>query len=107
MRTLINGREAPWPPEVQALWDTLVAIDLVDPERTCYHANYFTPRPYVDEYNRGDVREGFTFITTNPGSHLSPKCVDQRIVATHVVGSPEWDRLMVLRDQYEGLPYAR
>ena len=64
MITSINGKPADWTPEIWQLWHTLAekadpkAFDFAKVER----ANYYTPRPYVDQYNRGSEYEGFTYV---------------------------------------------
>lgn len=63
MRTTINDEPAEWTPEIWAKWHTVA--DDADPKYTgerVTSANYYTPRPYVDEYNRGSREEGFTYI---------------------------------------------
>jgi hypothetical protein len=61
MQKLINSKPvADWPPEVQALWDTLGLTGVS-------RANWFTARPDVDEYNRGSTREGFVYTIRVPG----------------------------------------
>jgi hypothetical protein len=59
-RTTINGKDAVWPENVVALWQSIMAN--VDDERPVTNANFFTPRPYVDEYNRGSKEAGFVYI---------------------------------------------
>lgn len=58
-QTSINGKPAAWSPEILALWQAKLAGK--DWSRPVTHANYFTPRPAVDEYNRGSDREGFVY----------------------------------------------
>jgi hypothetical protein len=72
MRTTINGAEADWNEAIWQLWHT--HVDLADPKHSdagarITDANYFTPRPYVDEYNRGDTKEGFT-VTVGRAVHM-------------------------------------
>ena len=59
METKISGHSAVWTHEIwekwNALWDT-------PSESVISEANYFTPRPYVDEYNTGSNDEGFTYV---------------------------------------------
>lgn len=69
MTTAINGEPAAWTPEIWAKWYTYVEIadpKLYDSHGLPSHANYFTPIPYADQYNRGDEKEGFT-ITIGRG----------------------------------------
>lgn len=70
MRTCINGKEASWPFEVQAKWEGTAHIRSLG---TIVDANYFTPRPYVDEWNRGSRDEGFTYTVHPPGSAGVPQ----------------------------------
>lgn len=74
MMTSINGRPADWTPEIWAKWHTY--IDLADPKFVAQppkNANYFTPRPYQDEYCRGDKKEGFTFVF---GRRVAQVCIN-------------------------------
>jgi hypothetical protein len=62
VRTAINGKDRAWPEEIQQLWHT--RVENADPKWLnvkIEYANYFTPRPYVDEYNRGSRQAGFTY----------------------------------------------
>jgi hypothetical protein len=67
----VRGTRAPWDERIQALWDERVAPLFADGE-TCSHANYFSPRPYVDEYNRATRFEGFCY-TVQPGYRVCIK----------------------------------
>lgn len=83
MTTSINGTPADWPPEVWTKWHT--AADCADPKfyvGEVTTANYFTPRPYVDQYNRGDRKEGFTYTIRRPNGY------DQEVVAVCINGYP-------------------
>jgi hypothetical protein len=60
MKTSINGKPADWTPEIRAKWDA--AMERIDDPRPVTDSNYFTPRPYVDQYNCGSREEGFTYI---------------------------------------------
>ncbi len=65
MHTQINGKDAEWTPEIWQLWYT--HVEVADPKLYDTHgivktANYFTPRPYQNAYDRGDTKEGFTFV---------------------------------------------
>jgi len=76
METSINGKPAMWTAGIWALWH-MVADD-ADPKLTddqVLRANYFTPRPYVDEYNTGSREEGFVYAVG--------RRVMQAIVHTH------------------------
>lgn len=59
MTTLVNGQPAEWTLEIRAKWDA-VMLGVEDPTPVS-GANYFTPRPYVDQYNRGSRTTGFTY----------------------------------------------
>jgi hypothetical protein len=59
VKTSINGKPAEWSPEVWALWAEMMVAK--EPERV-EKANYYTPRPYVDEYNRGSDKKGFVYV---------------------------------------------
>lgn len=75
-QTSINGKHASWNdrPDIQALWEEKVMTKLKEGEWVTT-ANYYEPRPYVDEYNRGSNREGFVY-TLQPGNHV---CYWERI----------------------------
>lgn len=68
MQTTVNGKPGEWDAATWKLWKTRVAPGFL-PEESCSTANYYTPRPYVDEYNRGSDKEGFVFIV-HPGYHV-------------------------------------
>jgi hypothetical protein len=70
LHTSINGKESPWSEDVWRLWRTFVHE--ADPKFYALHgmptrANYFTPRPYVDEYNRGSETAGFVWVAGKNG----------------------------------------
>jgi hypothetical protein len=61
MKTTINAQPADWPVNVWDLWQARV-VPRLDPEKPAPHtANYFTARPYVDQYNRGSDKAGFCY----------------------------------------------
>jgi len=64
----LNGENIPggWPQEILDKWAP-VAQEILDrdPKAVVTHANYFTPRPYQDEYCRGSRNEGFTYTIAN------------------------------------------
>lgn len=68
--TLINSRETPWPEDVQRRWEEKV-VPRFRPGERCSRANYFTPRPYVDEWNRGSDKVGFVYIVLREDRALS------------------------------------
>jgi hypothetical protein len=57
MITQINGREAVWPEAVARRFAEIMGDDLA----IVTQANYFTPQPYVDEWNRGRASHGFVY----------------------------------------------
>lgn len=64
MRTMINGQEAQWTPEISKKFLEVEKSwkEFHGPEGwQVIDANYFTPRPYQDEYCRGSNDEGFTY----------------------------------------------
>ncbi len=70
MRTTINGKPTEWPEVVSRKFDELMSErtsvrNLCDPAytpRKVTAANYFTSRPYVDEWNRGSSGHGFVYV---------------------------------------------
>lgn len=67
MERLVNGKPGEWPERVERLWKEKV---LFGDGETCERANWFTPRPFVDEYNQGSKTEGFVY-TVNPGRRVA------------------------------------
>lgn len=61
-KTSINGKPAEWNAEIRELWALVVAAHFDKETRPTVSANYYTPRPYVDEYNRGSDRSGFVYV---------------------------------------------
>lgn len=64
-RTAVSGKVAPWGPAELAEWRRRVAPLLQEGE-TVEQANYFTPRPWRNEFDRGSDTFGFCYIV-NPG----------------------------------------
>lgn len=64
MRQMVNGKEQEWTPEIWKIWESTAEGR---PEGRITDANYFTPRPAVDEYNRGSKDEGFTYTVIQNG----------------------------------------
>jgi len=60
-QTMVNGKPAAWNDEVRELWALVVAAHFEGETRPVVSANYFTPRPYVDQYNMGSDKSGFTY----------------------------------------------
>lgn len=65
--TLVQGQEAPWDEEIAAKWAAVVASDGF-PEGRVTRVNYFRPRPYRNEYDRGSKDEGFTYTVGRWGA---------------------------------------
>lgn len=84
MRTQINGQDARWNEAIWQLWHTFV--ETADPKLTdakVTDANYFLPHRYVDEYDRGDMKEGFLFTVVFQDG--------KRDVSMHVIsGGQPW-----------------
>lgn len=103
--TSINGQPAEWTREIWEKWYT--HIDVADPKLYDTHgkvstANYWTPRPPVDEYNRGSLLEGFTFTI---GSWPREPKVYVETIRTHTPESAKaefWDRGIGTHAQREG-----
>lgn len=66
--TKINAKPAKWSDEIKSLWAERVA-PLFQPGDSCSSANYHTPRPYKDEWNRGSDEAGFVYVV-QPGDHV-------------------------------------
>lgn len=58
MKTSINGREAEWSEEIRDRWDS---TELNRAEGVITSANWYTARPYQDEYSTGSTKEGFVY----------------------------------------------
>jgi hypothetical protein len=63
MQTQINGKDAPWPPDLYDAWNRV--MDGQDDDRPVVRCNYFTPRPYQDDYDRGSDKWGFTYTRSS------------------------------------------
>lgn len=64
MVRMINGEPANWSGEIFAKWvSTIEDFRSKNPEvrGEVTSVNYFSPRPYVDQYDRGSKTEGFMF----------------------------------------------
>jgi hypothetical protein len=68
IRTIDAKPTTTWPKRVERLWALHVAPRIEDWE-TCESANYFTLRPYRNEYDRGSNREGFVYVM-QPGDRV-------------------------------------
>jgi hypothetical protein len=60
-RTTVNGVKAEWTDAIRAMWAQVVSMHFDGETRNVEDANYYTPRPYVDEYNRGSYDSGFVY----------------------------------------------
>jgi len=65
--TSINGKPATWTPEILEAWTK--ALQGIDDPAPVTSANYFTPRPYRNEYDRGSDEYGFTYIRSQPNGN--------------------------------------
>lgn len=63
--TSVNGIPGPWGPMHRALW--AIANEGSQNLRVVA-ANFFSSRPYQDEYDRGSNRIGFTYTAQKPDS---------------------------------------
>jgi hypothetical protein len=101
MRTLIQGKSAVWTLEIEALWEQLV-VPRMSPGETISMANYYAPRPYVDEYNRGSDKEGFVYEVhgsekASRGGHV---CYAERVAGLEMLWAlKEEQALKTLTDQ--------
>jgi hypothetical protein len=69
MKTAINNIDAEWPPFVLRHWQQHVE-PLFEPGERCTFANYFTARPYRNEWDRGNnSKTGFTYVV-QPGDKV-------------------------------------
>lgn len=64
MKTTINGEAAAWTPAIWSAWAAGVGVEGAE------RANWYTARPYVDEYNRGSDKEGFVFSAHAPNGDV-------------------------------------
>jgi hypothetical protein len=81
METTINGKPAEWTQAIKDLWEKLV-VPRIGKGETITTANYYSPRPFVDEYNRGSNKEGFVYVVHGTpeaecGGHV---CFAERVV---------------------------
>ena len=67
MKTSINGKEAVWNDSIKALFEK--HVPKLSSGQSISNANYFTSRPYLDEYNLGSDKAGFSY-TLMPGEHV-------------------------------------
>jgi len=68
-RIAVNGNfDADWSLKVWKLWHAATK-DSFKPDQWVSSANYYTPRPYRNEYDRGSDKEGFLFVI-QPGQHV-------------------------------------
>ncbi len=82
MQTTFNANPASWLPEVEALWKSMV-LDNAGKGEEYVAANFFTARPWRNEYDRGSPNEGFVFtVRADDGLHV---CMAQRSVGKPTV----------------------
>lgn len=67
-KTQIQGETRPWDEEIEALWEANVE-PLFREGEACVCANFFRPRRYRNEYDRGSCEIGFTY-TVVPGHRV-------------------------------------
>lgn len=93
MQTFINGTPVEWTDAIRTEWDAQASGR---PAGTVLTVNYFTPRPYVDAYNRGDIKTGFVY-TLKRHQYAEPEVLyvtwytdedDKRIYTQMVVMEP-------------------
>ena len=66
---MVNGNpDADWSKSVWELWFQNIS-PLFKNGDSCSTANYYTPRPYRNTYDRGSDKEGFTYVV-NPGQRV-------------------------------------
>ncbi len=63
IKTSINGKPAEWTEEIKAKWEAALANAKLTEGEVVTNCNYFTPRPWRNEYDRGSAEEGFTYTT--------------------------------------------
>lgn len=63
MNTSVNGKRCEWSAEIWAKWRKVEKDIPLCGQRVprVTDANYFTPRPFRSEWDRGDLKEGFTY----------------------------------------------
>lgn len=67
-KTQVLGKECDWTEDILREWETRIMPRFKNGD-WCSTANYFAPRPYVDEYNRGSDYWGFTYVV-EPGNRV-------------------------------------
>lgn len=60
MRTSVNGKTASWDATIWRKWQAIAFPVEVDQSKIT-GANYYTPRPRRNEYDRGHPDEGFVY----------------------------------------------
>jgi hypothetical protein len=63
LHTSINGKPAAWSQLIWSMWRDVEPV-----EHPAVRANYFTPRPYRNEYDQGWDEEGFVYSTKTGGA---------------------------------------
>lgn len=64
----VNGEDKDWSFDAWDLWNEHVSPGFKQGE-WCSTANYYTPKPWRNEYDRGSDKEGFTFVV-QPGGRV-------------------------------------
>jgi len=64
MRKTINAKPAEWSPAITDRWDSFDK-----PDGKIVTANWYTARPYQDEYSTGSEVEGFCFTVLKGYDH--------------------------------------
>lgn len=62
MITTVNARATPWPEVIWQKWESCRPMNDNGTPAPVTYSNYFTPRPYMNEYDRGSKEEGFVYI---------------------------------------------
>lgn len=65
----VNSKEViDWPNRIWKLWNKHI-LPKFSEEEYCSSANYFSPRPYKNKYDKGWEHEGFIY-TVQPGNKV-------------------------------------
>ena len=68
MRTSVNAKPCNWEADIHRKWDAASNPDAEELDgAVIVSSNYFTPRPWRNEYDRGCGDEGFCFVTSRRG----------------------------------------
>jgi len=87
MITSINGVKKNWNSEIKELWEFWALPKINKKEEVkIISANYFTPRPYLDQYNLSTDKEGFVF-TVKTITGYSVGCIQRYLKKRKVLGN--------------------